>query len=430
MWVGQSEKKREAGMTVAHAGWLPAPVNQGIRDGRRVSRLYIHVAFIACLVLQRFGLMLGGSALFISLPVFCALLGTMFVTGHARVRAHAALLYLGFAALALISTLVAIAMPDARFGLSLTSLAAVLITYALAVAGPSERFDRQAVASIFLIYMRVIAVLGIVQWVIQFVGIRIFSLMLTVPPLRPFLVESQFNFDPIMAYGSVIRRSNGLILLEPSIFSQLLVFAIVIDYFIGGKLRWLPLYIAAYVLTFSGTGALALGLALPIYACLSIRNLGRMAGFAVVGVVAVTIMALAVPNQFSSFSSRSTEIQQTGSSSYARFIGPFIPVADLLQEPRSLIGYGPGATERYDYHVEGTGNSVAKLMIDYGVIGLLSFLIMFIGTLWRRDIALMSLVALANFIAGGGYLLFTPILVVSFLLCIWSERRDVDSTAV
>jgi hypothetical protein len=65
---------------------------------------------------------------------------------------------------------------------------------------------------------------------------------------------------------------------------------------------------------------------------------------------------------------------------------------------------------------------VAKLLTDYGVIGLLTFLMMLIGTLWRRDIALMSLVALTTFLIGGGYLLFTPMLVLSFLLCIWSEE--------
>lgn len=402
---------------------LEPAVEQNATD-KRLSRLYVHIALAACLVFQRFGIMMGGSALFVSLPVFVMLLVVMIATGHARLRPGATILYVIFASLALISCLVAIALPDVRFGISLASLSAVLLTYSLAIFGPSHRFDQTVTADLFLLYMRVIAVLGIVQWVIQFAGIRLFSFMLAIPALRPILVEHQFNFDPLMHYGSTIRRSNGLILLEPSIFSQLLIFAIVVDYFVRGRSRWLPLYLIAYVVTFSGTGALALALALPFYACLSVRNFARMAGFTAAGVVAIALAAVAVPDQFASFTSRSNEIQYSGSSGYARFIGPFIPVADLLHEPRALIGYGPGATERYDYHVEGTGNSVAKLLIDYGIAGLIAFLTMLAGTLWRRDMALMSLVALTTFLVGGGYLLFTPILVLSFLICIWSERQE------
>lgn len=402
---------------------LGPAVEQNATD-RRLSRLYVHIALAACLVFQRFGIMMGGSALFVSLPVFAMLLVVMLATGHATLRPMATILYVIFASLALISCLIAIALPDVRFGISLASLAAVLLTYSLAIFGPSRRFDQTVTAELFLLYMRVIAVLGIVQWVIQFAGLRLFSFILAIPALRPILVEHQFNFDPLMHYGSTIRRSNGLILLEPSIFSQLLIFAIVVDYFVRGRSRWLPLYLVAYVVTFSGTGALALALALPFYACLSVRNFTRMAGFTAAGIVAIALAAVAVPDQFASFTSRSNEIQYSGSSGYARFIGPFIPVADLLHETRALIGYGPGATERYDYHVEGTGNSVAKLLIDYGVTGLLAFLTMLAGTLWRRDMALMSLVALTTFLVGGGYLLFTPILVLSFLICIWSERQE------
>jgi hypothetical protein len=396
----------------------------------RLSRFYVHAVMVMCLLLQRFGLMMGGGALFVSLPLFALLILMMVATGHARLRPRATLLYLLFACVALISTLGALAAPDMRFGISLASLGGVLLTYALAIVGPSERFDRGAVIELFLAYMRALAALGIVQWLVQFAGIRFFSFFVSVPALRPILVETQFNYDPVIAYGSAIRRSNGLLLIEPSIFSQLLVFAIVLDWFVRGRARWLPLYLAAYILSFSGTGALALAVALPFYACLSLRNIGRLGGLLAVGAVAVTIAALAVPDQFASFTSRATEIQYSGSSSYARFIGPFLPVEDVAGEPRILIGYGPGATERYDHHVEGTGNSIAKLILDYGVIGFAAFMAMLVGTLWRRDIALMSLTALANFLLGGGYLLFTPILVLSFLLCIWSERHDRARNAV
>jgi hypothetical protein len=394
-------------------------------DDIRRSRLFVHGTLIACLILQRFGVVVGGtSALFLSLPAFAGLLGWALLTGIGTIRPRGAALFMAFAGWALTSTLIAAAAPDARFGISLMSLIAVLLTYGFTVVGPGERFDRGIVYPLFLTYTRVIAAMGIVQWLVQFAGIRIFSFMVTVPALRPVLVESQFNFNPLMHYGSTILRSNGFVLLEPSILSQTLALAVVVDYFILGRVKYLPLYGASYLLTFSGTGALGLALAIPFYACLSARNLGQVAALVIVGIAGLVAAGIAFPDQVGSLLGRADELSYSGSSGYARFIGPFLPIADLSHEARMLIGYGPGATERYIYHVEGTGNSIAKLILDYGSIGLAGFLAMFTGTLWRRETAILSILALTTFLMGGGYLVFTPMLVLLFLLCIWGDAPD------
>ncbi len=404
---------------------IPLPIVAEAEDrATRDSRLFTHGTLIACLILQRFGAMPGGSALFVSLPLFAGLLGWALVNGIATLRPRGIVLYLAFASWTLVSTLIALTTPDARFGTSLPSLVAILLTYGFTVVGPSAGFDRATVFRLFLAYTRFIAAAGIVQWVIQFAGIRIFSFMLTVPPLKPVLVEPQFNFNPILHYGSTILRSNGFFLLEPSMFSQTLVIAMVIDYFILGRVKYLPLYLLAYLLSFSGTGALTLALAVPFYACLSARNFGRVAGSVIAGVVALVLGAIAFPDQVGSLLGRTNELSYSGSSGYARFIGPFLPIADLSHEARFLIGWGPGATERYLYYVEGTGNSIAKLIMDYGVIGIVAFMAMFTGTLWRRKTAILSVLALTTFLVGGGYLLFTPMLVLLFLLCIWGGTAD------
>lgn len=388
------------------------------------SRVFGHFVFIICMIFQRFGYMVGGGALFFSLPAFAGLLVWAILGGIGSFRARGVGLFMMFAGWVLISTLVALLAPDPRFGFSLTSLLAVLVTYAFTMVGPSPRFDRSVIFDLFLFYTRLCAAAGIVQWFAQFVGVRIFSFMLTVPALRPVLVESQYNFNPTLHYGSTILRSNGFFLIEPSVLSQTLALAIVLDYFVLGRAKYLPLYLVSYLLSFSGTGALTLVLAIPFYACLSARNFARVAGLGIAGVVALALASIAFPEQVGSLLSRANEISYSGSSGYARFIGPFLPIADLLHEARILIGYGPGATERYIYHVEGTGNSIAKLVIDYGLFGLVAFLTMFVGTLWRRRTAILSVLALATFIVGGGYLLFTPMLVLLFVLCIWSGLPD------
>lgn len=391
------------------------------QDQRR-SRIFVHGALMACLILQRFGVVIGDSALFISLPLFAALLGWALVMGQAQLRGRGTALFLLFAAWTLVVTLFAITAPDARFGVSLPSLVAILVTYGFTTVGPSARFDRETVLPLFLSYVRFLSVAGIAQWVLQFAGLRIFSFMLALPPLKPVLVETQFNFNPILHYGSTILRSNGFFLLEPSIFSQILVLAVVLDYFVLGRVKWLPLYLMAYLLTFSGTGALSLALTIPFYACMSARNFGRVAGLVIAGTICLVLAAMAFPEEVGSLLSRADELNYSGSSGYARFIGPFLPLADLGHEARFLIGWGPGATERYIYHMEGTGNSIAKLMMDYGLVGITLFMVMLVGTLWRRDLAILSILAVVTFIVGGGYLLFTPMLVLLFVLCIWSAR--------
>lgn len=388
---------------------------------RRNSRLFIHAGFIACLLLQRFGFSSGTSAVFLSLPVFVGMLGFALVTGLAQLHVRGAGFYMVFAGWTLIVTLLGLVWPDARFGLSVASLAATLVTYACLTLGPSERFDRALLFPTFLSYARFLAGAGIVQWIVQFAGLRFFSFLATVPAMRPVLVEAQFNYNPILHYGSTIMRSNGLLLLEPSIFSQLLAIAIVIDYFIMGRAKWLPLYLVAYLLSFSGTGALSLLLVVPFYAALSRRNFGQVAAFAILGIVGLIVGMAAFPEQVGSILSRTDELSYSGSSGYARFVGPFLPIADLSHEARFLLGWGPGATDRYIYHYEGTGNSLAKLLMDYGVVGLGSFLAMFVGALWRYEIAILSMLAISTFLVGGGYLLFSPILVLLFMLCIWSD---------
>jgi hypothetical protein len=204
-------------------------------------------------------------------------------------------------------------------------------------------------------------------------------------------------------------------------WSQTIAIALVVDYFIRGNVRNLPLFLVAYIVTFSGTGALSLVLALPFFAALSARNFGRVAGLLILAIFALAIASVLFPAQIGSMLSRTQELSYSGSSGYARFIGPFLPISEFSDEARFLIGYGPGATERYIHHVPGTGNSIAKLLTDYGVIGFMLFTTMLAGILWRRDIAMLSILGIVTFFVGGGYLLFTPMLVLLFFLCGWGE---------
>ena len=86
----------------------------------------------------------------------------------------------------------------------------------------------------------------------------------------PFIVQ-HFNKQAALAYGSEVYRANGVFLLEPSFFSQVLAVAIIAELCtLGGKIPLasatrLAVFSAALFVSYSGTGVLVLAVCLPLY---------------------------------------------------------------------------------------------------------------------------------------------------------------------
>ncbi|WP_380872501.1 hypothetical protein ACFB49_34330 [Sphingomonas sp. DBB INV C78] len=391
---------------------------------RRRSRLFVHLALISCLCLQRFGLVIGGGTIFFSLPLFLALIGLMLVSGYGRIRMVPLFVFGLFALEGLIATLVAINVPETRQQLSILSLFSLLSIYLCLLVGPSGRFNRDDVIDIFLFYVRLCAVLGIAQYLLQFVGVRIFSFMLTFPALNPILIESLYNYNPILSYGSSIIRSNGFFLIEPSVFSQLLALGMAVEFFLKRQLKYLPLYAVAYLFSFSGTGLLALGLSIGILMLADRRYTVRVLLFVLALAALATIAAFVFPDQFASLAGRAGEASYSGSSGYARYFAQFEFIGQYTDKTRSLIGFGPGSMERSGFFFTGSGNPALKLFIDYGIIGSILFATFMVISCWRRDIAIISIFCLVNFQMGGGNLLFPPLIILIAILCVWSGDPD------
>ena len=388
---------------------------------RRASRWFVHLALISCLILQRFAVFAGDSPVFLSLPVFVLLVGWMLATGRGAIRPGVAALFALLVVAGLASTLVAINSSDNRVnGVSVISLFGVLAVYAGLIVRPTIRFDRTVTFDIVVLYIRICAAFGIAQYLAQFVGFRLFSFMLAVPALRPVLVEAMYNFQPWVAYGSSILRSNGFFLVEPSVFSQVLMLGVIIDFFVRRDWRWLPLYGVAYLFTYAGTGLVALLLTCALSVVIAPRQIPRLAGFAAIGLALVVAGIFVFPAQFASLIGRASELNYSGSSGYARYMTQFEVVGKIASETRTLIGFGPGGFERASFYNQEGANAALKLFVDYGIFGLLVFTTFLIAALWRRDIALVSLFVLINFQIGGGYLLFAPLMVLSAVACIWS----------
>lgn len=410
-----------ATLTQAIAPTTPDHLAALTQPDRARSRLFIHIAFICAICLQRFGVAIGDSALFLALPVFALMIVWAFMSGFGDVRQRVLAAYAVFAVVALTSTLVGLLAPDPRFGMSIASLGSILLSYTLLTVVPGVRFDRSQILPIFLFYARLCAVLGIAQYLAQFAGVSIFSFGLAVPALEPVLVERFYNYAPILEYGSTTMRSNGFFLVEPSTFSQLLAIAFVIDFFVFRRLAYLPLYGIAYLFTSSGTGLLVLAIGLTIYGLVDARKLGQLSKFLFVGVLLAIGAVFALPEQVAFLAERFDEVQSTRSSAYNRYLAQFDLIGRYGGELRALIGWGPGAMERADGYLLGSGNPSLKLFFDYGLVGLAAFWTFLIAAVWRRDLALVSIMLLVQFQLGGGSLLFSPLLVLMAMLCIWSE---------
>lgn len=392
-------------------------------DQRR-SRLFTHLAFVGCLCLQRFGLIIGSGGIFFCLPLFLVLLGLMLASGYGRIRIVPLALFALFLLEGLVTTLVAVNVPETRYQLNVFSLFSLLSIYLCLLIEPAERFDRSATVDIFLFYARLCATLGIAQYVLQFVGVRIFSFMMTFPALKPILVEPFYNYNPIMSYGSKILRSNGFFFVEPSIFSQILALGMAIEFFIKRQFKYLPLYGAAYLVSFSGTGLLALVVSIGILTISDRRYTSRILLFILSLALLAVIIRLLAPDLFASLAQRAGEGGQSGSSAYARYFAQFDFIGRYTDQTRSLIGFGPGAMERSGFFFKGSGNAILKLFIDYGILGLILFASFLIKSWWRRDIAIISIFSLVNFQLGGGNLLFPPLVILATLLCVWSADPD------
>jgi hypothetical protein len=385
------------------------------------SVIFAHLAFILGICMQRFGLLIGTGQIFFSLFGFFALVAWGSWVGLVRLRGPQILAFGLVIIWFLFSAVAAAESPDRGIEISPASLAMVLVTNSIFLFGPSSRFSNDVVLPAFLFYVRLCAVLAIVQIALQFGGIRIFSFKDAIPALDPVLVESAYNQNAVEFYGSLNRRANGFFPMEPGALSQLLALGVVVDMFLLRRFKFLPLYAISYILTRSGSGLLVLVATFAIYPL--IAPLKSLRVIAIGSIVALTIGTayLVAPEPFDPIVKRLDEFSSTKSSGYARYVAQLQTWDYLLQTDRVLIGSGPGGLERSPAYFGGSGNPALKLVADYGIIGLVIFLFYLLLSIFRKDNSMLALTMLVCYQLGGGNLAMAPFLIMMAMLCIWSQ---------
>jgi hypothetical protein len=389
--------------------------------GDTLLALAIAGLILGCTALQRFGLTLGEASLnaahFGAYALLAAgLLSARMALAPARLAVLCALL-----ATAGLSWLV-----NHQWGApgdqSPASFALLVLMYApfVFVLRPAagSTVDTEWVLRAFANVGLACAVAGIAQFGAQFV-IRADWLFDFSPYLPPWL-RSSGGYNTVIPVGELFK-SNGFFFKEPSLFSLVMAFALLLE--IARFRRWLRLavLVLALALTYSGSGllVLAFGLLFP----LRLRTFMRLAAAALVGAGVAWLLWDALNLDFTL--RRLEEFSQPRSSAYMRYVAPLRLLAEsITQHPWTVwLGYGPGTIYRtgagwgwfFEYH----DPTAAKLLFEYGLAGLV--LAVTLAWLTLRNPAVPIQVRAAAFfcwLATGGFLL-TPEL--TYLMIVFGQ---------
>lgn len=371
------------------------------KDGKdRLTLGYFGVILVCVIFLQRFAINLPASSVAINLLVTYACVGVLLYSGRLSVSLGKLALYCAVAGVACIGAAV---NADTA---SIPSLILLLFIYGgFVFTARTDRATYEAVLDIFQILMLVVAVLGIVQFFAQFIvrGLIPFSFEGLLP--ESILLRGVNTAVPLY-YGSPIFKSNGLVFVEPSTFSQFLAFALLIDIVRAGMRPRMVVYALALALSYSGTGPLMLAVFMP-YVVLW----GRGYLLAIGAVIFIAVLALfgdvlhldAIVRRFGEF-------QSTQTSGFARFISPFWLISDFVADSpiALLIGLGPGSISDYVTAVTYTAHdpSWGKLFFEYGIVGFATFFTFLIYCLFvDTHSRLLSAALLFGFLFFGGMLL-------------------------
>jgi hypothetical protein len=218
----------------------------------------------------------------------------------------------------------------------------------------------------------VIAGLGVVQYVTQFfLGPALaFPIENFVP--TQFLV-SRFNMQGYLEYGSEIYRTNGVFMLEPSFFSQLVALGIVVELIKFNRPLHLLVLAVSLVLSYSGTGLMVLALCLP-FVLIKSGRWSLILGASLLAAAGLALVSLAgdVP-VLDIFLKRSGEFTSKGSSGFARYVGGFYLFEQFLwPDPlRALFGFGAGSFQAFAMKATyaAAGTTLFKIVFEFGIVG-------------------------------------------------------------
>jgi hypothetical protein len=353
---------------------------------------------------------LGADGIDISLLLIPAALIVGSIGGWIRLEPRRLALY---TALLAILGLMQILQPDSFSPSSMLLLAALHLPYAFT---EPHRGDGDRMMKFFLGIVTIFAWCGIAQYSLQFVvnARFLFPIENFVP--SSFIVQ-HFNQQAAMAYGSAVYRANGVFLLEPSFFSQVLAVAIVAELSTLGRASRLAVFGVALIVSYSGTGMLVLAICLPL--CLVARRRWELLLLGVLALAVVIPLHEYLPTD--RLLSRVAEFDSMKSSGFSRFVGGFYLFDQFLwHDPwRTLFGYGAGAYTNYasGAHYAAAEMALFKIVFEFGLVGASAYFGFLFCCLYSSPAPrLLTLAVGITYLLNGIYTPFAHGLALSLLL--------------
>lgn len=245
------------------------------------------------------------------------------------------------------------------------------------------------------------ALAGIAQFYLQFVLHT--DWLFNFSPHLPTALQGPSGFNTIRTVGA-LNKSNGFFYREPSDFSILMALGLHAEWNLQRRLPRIVTLGLALLLTYSGSGVVVLlaGLLFPLHP----RTLARLAIVGGAGALFFLLFGEALNLSFTL--SRLGEFGSERSSAYVRYVGPLRLLGDTFTSTiwTPLIGHGPGSMLRVKQDYAFHDPTWARLLFEYGVLGFIAFLALFLRVLARASVPIQLRAALFfAWLLTGGHLL-------------------------
>ncbi len=384
-------------IVAAPAQVVPRPTAQP-REQDKLSTLILYLPLIGVTILAKLSFKIGGSDIIMGVPMILGALLLGVLTG--RLKPHP----IRFACYLIVAMVITglTAFVAKQFVLSsLILILAIPLAHAFQLVGAGE--DGAVHLRRFLDFALFIAIVGIAQYALQFViGARYAYPLEHFPPPGPISITKSYNTLVPLRYGATTFKSNGVFMLEPSYYSQMMAAGFALEAAGPRRLKRLACFLAGFVVAYSGTGLLMLGPALAVL-ILAERRWEILVFLLLAGAV---LAAFAEPLGLDLFVQRAGEFQSTRSSGYMRYVGGWHLFEQYLwpYPKRALFGMGAGmmlrSTPWPEFFVAETG--WVKILIEFGLLGFVSFFgfLFFCIFAAKQSITLRACVAVTPLLSG------------------------------
>jgi hypothetical protein len=217
-----------------------------------------------------------------------------------------------------------------------------------------------------------------------------------------------YNYAAPITWGQKFVRPNGFFLLEPSFVSSFLASALIIELLFFHRLWRIIYYAAALLGVVAATGIVMTLIAAPLLLARRNFRAAAVTGFAgIIGAIAALATGAA-----DLLLGRFSELGSPRSSAFQRLIAPLLYLRDVYVDPsKVLTGVGAGNSNEVGVSLW----PVAKVMIEYGALSGIIFMIFLAICMGRSVNKPLALALFITYNFTGGFLL-VPITVIQILL--------------